>query len=465
MASRRSFIKQIAAASTALPLGVAAAHATVLPTNIDLKQRIGPNDRIRVASIGMGIIGFSNMQTFLQVPGVELVGVADCYDARLDRSKELFGSEITVTRDYEELLAREDVDAVLINTPDHWHQKIAIDALKAGKHVRVEKPMVQKIEQGQAIIDAQKAAGKILQVGSQGISSVVTEKARQLFESGAIGELNMIEGTVSRNGAMGAWQYSIPSDASPETIDWGRFQGDAPQRAFDADRFFRWRKYWDYGTGVAGDMFVHRFTTLHRIIGSLGPRRAMSMGGVRYWNDGRDAPDVIVCIYDYPETVAHPGFTLVMKANLADGSDGGPDFKLIGSEGMLELRGNAVTLSRSRASSPPSVNSLVDGYNSVRTFGEMQRKQFAEEFVQYKQQASPAGVEAMGIDSSFSAPAGYDTTLAHAWKFCQAIREGTPIVEDATYGLRAAAPSLMANLSYEHEKEYRWDPVGLKLNG
>jgi hypothetical protein len=210
-------------------------------------------------------------------------------------------------------------------------------------------------------------------------------------------------------------------------------------------------------------MFVHRFTVLHRVLDSIGPTRAMSMGGVRYWNDGRDAPDVIVCIYDYPETEAHPTFTLIMKANLADGSDGGPDFKFIGNEGVMELRGNNVTVSKRRKPSPASVESLVDGYNSVRTFGEAQRERFVEEFETYSAQPEPAGLSDLGVSSTYTAPPGYDTTLAHAWKFAKAIREDAPIVEDATYGLRAAAPSLMANLSYVQEGECKWDPIAMKM--
>ena len=463
MQKRRDFLKRLVASSVA-----AAGTNAVLTGDAQLMQlldqkRFGPNDTVRIGSIGMGIIGFANVNTALQIPGVELVAAADCYTSRLEQTRAQFGEQVETTRDYREILRRNDIDAVLINTPDHWHMKMSIDALEAGKHVRCEKPMVQKIEQGMPVIEASSKSDKVFQVGSQGISSVSTLKARTLLEEGAIGELNMIEGVVSRNSALGAWQYSIPAGASEENIDWEGFQGEAPKRAFDADRFFRWRKYWDYGTGVAGDMFVHRFTTLHHVVNTLGPERAFAMGGVRYWNDGREAPDVQVCLYDYAPSTTHPAFTLVLKSNLADGGGGGPMFTIIGSEGALVMRGETVTVMRA-ATSQPSVQQLVQGYNSVRTFAPAQQEAFADEYTAYAK-AEDITMNDMRVEASYSAPSGYDASLVHMLKFINAIRNGGPIIEDAAYGLRAAAPSLMANMSYVSREQVRWNPRAMQLIG
>ena len=195
--------------------------------------------------------------------------------------KELWGDSLFTTRDYREVLARQEVDAVIVATPDHWHARMAIDAMKAGKDVYVEKPMIQDVEEGPLMIEAAQATKRILQVGSQRVSSIIYAKARELFKSGVIGELNFVEAWWHRNSAMGAWQYTIPPDASPATCDWARFLGDAPKRPFDATRLFRWRNYRDYGTGIPGDLFVHLFSGIHYVLDSHGPTRIMATGGLR----------------------------------------------------------------------------------------------------------------------------------------------------------------------------------------
>ena len=212
-----------------------AAAGLPLAAEMQAQQSASPNDRVRVALIGNGIQGSGDARTSLATGSVELVAVADVYEGRLAKAKEVWGSQVFTTRDYREVLARKDVDAVIIATPDHWHRKIAVDAMNAGKDVYCEKPMVQLIDDGKEVIDTEKRTGRIMQVGSQRVSSVIYQKAKELLERGAIGELNMVEAWVDRNSAIGAWQYSIPPDASPSTIDWDRFLGRAPKIPFEPD--------------------------------------------------------------------------------------------------------------------------------------------------------------------------------------------------------------------------------------
>ena len=299
---------------------------------------VASKDKVKIGLIGSGIIGHYDTDTALKVEGVELVAVCDLYTGRLDRAKEKWGSQIFTTRDYRELLAKKDIDAVLICTPDHWHQKMAIEAMNAGKHVYCEKPMVQKILEGQAIIDTQKKTGKVFQVGSQRASSVAILEAKKYFEQGIIGELTYVEAYCDRSDAKGAWQYSIPTDASPETIDFDKFLGHAPKVPFDATRFFRWRNYKDYGTGSAGDLIVHLLTGLHTITGSQGPNKIVALGEINYWKDGRDAYDLINSLMTYPKTETLPNFQLYTRINLADGEGkGGFGMKLLGTDGVIVI--------------------------------------------------------------------------------------------------------------------------------
>src|ERR1700733_11796732 len=326
--NRRSFLK-VAGTATAETLLAAKMHGlTALQS--EPAAPIAGNDHIQFALSGAGIQGQGDTKTAVQVPGVKLVAVADCYDGRLERSKELWGTDIFTTRDYKEILARKDIDAVLIATPDHWHKQAAVDAMNAGKDVYLEKPMIHLYGDGPEIIETAHTTNRIIQVGSQRVSSMIYAKAKELLASGAIGQLNMVTARWDRNSSLGAWNYTVPLDASTETCDWPRFQGSAPKIPFDADHFFQWRKWKAYGSGVAGDLFVHLFSGTHFITETHGPTRAMATGGLRFWKDGRDVPDVMLGLFDYRE-----GFNLSLRVNFVDGSEESECLIFTGSEGTM----------------------------------------------------------------------------------------------------------------------------------
>ena len=256
---------------------------------------------------------------------------------------------------------------MLIATPDHWHKTAAIDAMKAGKDVYLEKPMIHLYSDGPEIIETARSTNRILQVGSQRVSSVIYAKAKELLASGIIGKLNMVSAYWDRNSSIGAWNYSIPLDASTETCDWPRFLGSAPKIPWNAERFFQWRKWKDYGSGVAGDLFVHLFSGTHFITGAHGPTRAMATGAIRYWKDGRDADDVLLALFDYPE-----GFNLSLHVNFVDGGEESEGFLFTGSEGLMTIGGNTVSVTRTPPETEP-------GY-TVSTFADAMQKQYIEQY-------------------------------------------------------------------------------------
>jgi len=427
-----------------------------LSTPILNEANYSANDKIRVGAIGMGIQGFQNCRSATNISGVELVAVCDLYDGHLKRAQEVFGEQLMTTRDYQEILAREDIDAVIISTPDHWHDYITIDALKKGKHVYIEKPMVHHLDEGAAMIQAQQESGKILQVGSQRVSSIIYQKAKEIYESGDLGQLILAEIWYDRQSALGAWQYSIPPDASKDTIDWDRYLGDAPKVEFDPVRFFRWRNYQAYGTGIPGDLFVHLFSGLHLIVSSAGPNRIYATGGLRYWKDGRDVPDIILGTFDYPDTPKHPAFNVQMRVNFVDGGGGGSTVRLVGSEGVLEIGFSGLKLMRSKMPEAPGYG----GWDTFGTFTEEMQTQFVTEYEQ-KYPESPSIIEPQVLE--FTTPEGYSEHQAHHQTFFDAVRHDKPVVEDAKFGLRAAGPALATNVSYFEKRIVDWDPTNMQL--
>jgi predicted dehydrogenase len=458
--SRRNFIKKIAGTALASGVGTSllasSSDAIVLDSPVYPKKDYAANDQVNIAVIGMGIMGFSNAYWSQQVPGVKLMGVCDLYTGRLDRAKEKFGKDLFVTKNYQELLDRKDIDAIIIATSDHWHDRISIEAMNKGKHVYCEKPMVHKLEEGADVIATQKKTGKVFQVGSQRVSSIVTEKARDLFDSGVIGDLILVETWMDRHSANGAWQYSIPTDANGGTVDWDKFIGDAPKMPYDPVRFFRWRNYQDYGTGVAGDLFVHLFSALHTVTSSAGPDRILATGGLRYWKDGRDVPDVIMGLYDYPAAKKHSAFNLQMRVNFVDGSENGEGLRLIGTDGVMDLGWSHVKVTPHKVEKEPGYG----GWDSFDTFSESQQKEYEK---WYKAKYPPTKPVVLDSAMEFKAPEKYSANLDHHLNFYKGIREKAPIKEDALFGMQAAGPALATNKSYFEKRIINWDPVNAKL--
>jgi len=458
--SRRKFLQQIGSIGllTAVsPLASLAAKEKAEERILRYSKKITSNDKIRLVVIGFGIQGHGDLATALKVPGVELAGVCDLYSGRLQNAKELYGDQIFTTKNYHEVLDRSDVDAIIIATSDHWHARITKEALKKGKAIYCEKPMVHKISEGLDVVAAHKASGKVMQVGSQRVSSIGYAKARELYQSGEIGKLNMVNAVYDRQSAIGAWEYTMPNDASPETVDWNRYIEAMNKIPFDPKKFFWWRNYRDFGTGVAGDLFVHLLSGTHVITGSKGPVKIFSSGQLSYWKDGRDVPDVMTGILQYPETPEHPAFQLTLQVNFVSGTGGQESIKLVGEEGVMEMKGSNVSVHHSIMPKAPGFG----GYDAVFTYPKAMQASLEQAYNQKYSDDDKKRPTKPDVD--FKAPAGYSDHLDHFTNFFDAIRAGKPIVEDAAFGFRAAAPCLACNDSYFEKKIINWDPVNMKL--
>ncbi len=458
--SRRKFLQQLGGTSLLLTAGSLAGLAAEEKAEeriIQYEKRIAANDKINIAVIGMGIMGNHDVATALKVPGVKLVAACDLYKGRLERAKEVYGKDIFTTRDYREILERKDVDAVIIATNDYWHARISTDAMNMGKAVYCEKPMVHKFSEGLQVIETQQRTKKTMQVGSQRVSSIAFAKARELFKAGEIGQLSCIEAFTDRQSALGAWEYTMPTDEGPQTVDWDRYVAGMPKQPYDAKKFFWWRNYKDFGTGVAGDLFVHLFSGIHAITGSKGPEKIFASGQLCYWKDGRDVPDVMCGIMQYPETPELPAFQVVLRVNFISGQGETGTTKFIGSEGVMDMSDNRFTITHHKMAKAHGIG----GWDSLDTYPQAMQDELLKAYNQKYSQEDQRETSLPPI--TYKAPDGFDEHLEHFTNFFEGVRTGKPVVEDPVFGFRAAAPCLAANESYFQKKIIHWDPVNMKL--
>lgn len=457
--NRKSFLTKLGAATTTAAIGFPyiRAHGKsksyTLEPGVKETRRFSANDQINIAMIGTGWIGQVNGETALEHSGVKIVASCDLYDSRLERCRELWGDDLFITKDYREVLEHSDVDAVVISTTDHWHDVQAIDSMNAGKDVFLEKPMVQKVDQGRDVINAEENTGRVVQVGSQLTSDILYLKAQELVRNGEIGELVLVEGNFDRHSAEGAWQYSIPPGVTADEVSWDTYLRDLPHRSFDPKQFFRWRNYQDFGTGAAGDLFVHLLSAVHLVTDSYGPERIMATGGLRYWQDGRDVPDVMTGMLDYPETDTHSAYNLALRVNLIDGSGGGVNIRFVGTHGEIVVDWTQVILRKSELDDdrPPIT---IDDFS----------KETQKDYKEYHETNYPEPPPRVIPPSEhvYRAPEAYDSREDHFGKFFDAIRNGNLVYQNSKVAFRATAPALLANKSYFEDKIIHWDPVNMR---
>ncbi len=441
--SRRDFLR--------IGGGAVAAGAVAKFTILQPLSLLGesPTDVVRFASIGTGVRGCELLRGTLSVPGTECVAISDLYDGRHIAGREAIGKEVPVTRDYRQVLDRKDVDAVIVAVMDHQHRRIVEDACAAGKDVYCEKPLSHNVEDGFAMVAAAQKGKRILQAGSQRVSSVLYRKAKEIHDSGKLGDIYSIDAHWDRNSASGAWVYPIPPDASEQTIDWNGFLADAPKRSFDPARFFRWRCYKDYGEGLAGDLFVHLVSGIHFITGTNEiARTAKASGGLYRWKDGREFPDLIQSLYDYPK------FQMSLRCNL--NNETGEFIAFYGTKGTLVIKDATLTFT------PQDTRPQPEGYSVIGWPAELRKKYLAQWAVEHPSSA-PLASEVDPEAESYTVPPHYNDTADHLANFFQSVRTRKAPVEDGVFGNNAAIACHLANYSYFNNTVAKWDAEAKKI--
>jgi predicted dehydrogenase len=405
--------------------------------------KAAPSDRVTVGHIGTGARAQELMEAVMANPNTEIVGVVDAYTGRVERAIDRSKGRAKAYATHQDLLADKSIDAVVVATPDHWHKAIIIEALRAGKDVYCEKPMTYRTSEGVEIIEAARQTGRILQVGSQGMSSKGEQIAREWIRSGRLGKVTMIRAAYNRNTAEGAWIYPIPPDASPKTVNWDMFQGSAPKHPFSLERFFRWRCYSDYSGGIATDLFVHLCTAIHFLMDAKVPARVMAMGELYRWTESRDVPDTLNAILEYPE-----GFTVSLSSTFNNDFSEEAGFQVLGTEGALTIGGSGPAFYREAVVSDNRwiVESWPKGLEEAYY---RDPKVIATEVEPAKNFQKPAP-EKVNDD-------GPDPTILHFGHFFDSVRTRKPYWEDAVAGHHAAACAHLINLSARERRMTEWD--------
>jgi predicted dehydrogenase len=457
--TRRTFIRLSAGA---VPAGIAARNITTLEARV-LRPSLSaaPSDTVRFGVIGLGTEGCDLLRASRSVAGIECVAAADLFDSRHAMAREILNKTIDTTRDYRRILDRKDIDAVLVATPDHWHRRLVVDAAQAGKDAYCEKPMSHTLEDGFAMIDAVQKQKRICQIGSQRVSSILYAKAKEIWDSGKLGDVDTIEAVWDRNTDSGAWVYPIPPDANETTIDWNTWLGDAPKRPFDGRRFVSWRCYKDYGAGLPGDLFVHLISGVHFVTGvTAPPTRAFSTGGIYHYKDGREFGDLQWTIYDYPK------FQLVLRCNQNNQCQN-QLFAFYGKKGTMFIRGEGAPAALGAGASlefrPEPAYRTREGY-SIDAWPEKQRQQYIADWDRENPRPAQGEYKTQPEEEIYGVPAGYSDMADHLANFFRAVRTRKPVVENEVFGNHAAVAGChMSNYSYSNNTVAVWDAASRSI--
>jgi predicted dehydrogenase len=401
---------------------------------------------------------------------VQIRGVCDVFDTYAEMAVEtgtVDGNKPIRYRTYEEMIAAPDIDAIVIAAPDHWHAPMAMAAARAGKHVYVEKPMTHNLSETYELYNTIHETGVVLQVGHQHRQTQSFLTAIDAINKGVLGHISLIQTNTNRNDDNGAWQYDIHEAANPQTVDWSQFLGNAPEIPYNAEHFFRWRKWWEYGTGLSGDLLTHDFDRINCLLKMGIPKTVVASGGVYTHNDGRDVPDVFQVVMEYPdffigssqEKGKEKGMTFMYSATLGNQYDRGTI--LMGHDATMEL-GNSMTVYADPRSSRYAdwlKNNLVSEGVPLYTYNP----------------------QAKGLDGVTSATARYfadkgllftyrdgkrvDSTHLHMREWLSCIRNGGKPSCSIEEGFQEAIAAHMGTLSLKTGRRVEWDASARRVVG
>jgi len=407
--------------------------ALVMATAASYSRVLGANDRVNVGLIGCGNLGMRHLRLYLKPilddGTAHLACISDIYKMAKERARAQGQLEAKdVHHDYHDLLARKDVDVVYVVTPEHWHFRMAMDALHAGKDIYLEKPMTYTVEQAKDLAGEVKKTGRVLQVGAQWCSDPRYHAAREVIEKGWIGKVLWAQSTYSMNSIYGVWQYEIEKEATPENIDWNAFLGSAPKRPFSGERFFRWRKYWDYSNGLVADFFYHRLAPLMLTLGGRFPVLVSGHGGIYTFKD-RETPDTFSLTAEYPD------FSIQITSSAASaGMERYHQPAIYGHEGSIGFFDEKGT----------------DGYITVRP-----DRQFLKKF----QEAT--GKAEVTIPTKPSHP--NDIRINHARNFFACVRSRQQPILHAELAYQTMTAIKLSADSYRQRRMMAWDPQNERM--
>jgi predicted dehydrogenase len=433
---RRAFLR-----TAAIGGGAALAAREMLSQEMPFAEAESSAKPVRFGIVGIGMQGSGLLSHAITLPKVECVGAADLYDGRHVLARQITGNpNLPVTRRYHDLLARQDIDCIIAAVPDFWHRKVVVDACNAGKDVYCEKPMSHTVEDGFAMVQAAQKNNRIVQIGSQRVSSALCRKAREMYANGAIGDIEMVELSLGRNSPTGAWEYPPPPDLSTANFDWDTWLDGTPKIPLDPKRFARWRCWREYGTGVAGDLMVHLLSgMLYTLNWNEPPRSATALGGIFRWKDGRNMPDLHTVLFDYH------GIPVYVRLSLAAET---PELaRFLGPKGIFEA-----TMDSLRYDPQRGVDTEPSYY--AHSFPEALRAEYDR---QWHQEHDPIPGHEPTDNGQIISGHNWDDVTPHLWNFFQAVRTRQPVVEDAVFGNHAAIACHMANESYFRKTTVYWD--------